>query len=84
MLYIHMLYSKVIDRIFSECLCFLIVAIDNSDNQTVNWFWDFIDYENFFDIDKHAECIQFIEQFEKSNDFLDSLSLIYVFSFTSR
>ena len=31
-LYIHMLHSKIIDKIFNEYLCFLIVTINNNNN----------------------------------------------------
>ena len=79
-----MLHSKISDKIFNECLCFFIVAVNNSDNQTVNKFRNFINYKSFFDIDKHVECVQFIEQFEKSNNFLNSLNLIHIFNFTNR
>ena len=79
-----MFHSKIIDKIFNECLCFLIVTINNCNNKTINWFYDFINYKSFFDIDKHVECIQFVEQFEKSNNFFDNLNLIHVFNFTNR
>ena len=44
MLNIYMLYAKIINKIFRECLSFLIVAINNSNNEKVNKFENFKNY----------------------------------------
>ena len=59
MLNIYMLYIKVINKIFRECLSFLIVAINN--NVASNEFKDFINYKNIVDINKYIKCVQFIK-----------------------
>ena len=52
-----MFYTKVINKIFRECLNFLIVAINNNNNETINEFKNFINYENVVDINKHVKYI---------------------------
>ena len=44
MLNIYMFHSKIINKIFCECLNFLIVVIDNNDNKTINKFENFKNY----------------------------------------
>ena len=44
MLNVYMLYSKIINKIFRECLNFLIVAINNNHNKTINKFENFKSY----------------------------------------
>ena len=61
MLNIHMLYTKIINKIFRECLNFLIIAINNDNDEIINKFESFINYENVVDIDEHVKCVQFIK-----------------------
>ena len=51
----------MINKIFRECLNFLIVAINNNNNEIVNEFENFINYENVVDINKYIKCVQFIK-----------------------
>ena len=52
-----MFYTKVINKIFREYLSFLIVAINNNNNETINKFEDFINYKNIVNINKYIKCI---------------------------
>ena len=61
MLNIYIFHSKVIDKIFRKCLNFLIVAINNNNDETINEFESFINYENVVDINEYVKRIQFIE-----------------------
>ena len=54
---IHIFHSKVINKIFREYLNFLIVAINNDNNEIINEFENFINYENVIDINKHVKCV---------------------------
>ena len=57
MLNIYILHSKVINKIFREYLSFLIVAINNDSDKTINEFESFINYENVVNIDKYVKRI---------------------------
>ena len=61
MLNIYIFYAKVINKIFRKCLNFLIIAINNNNNKTINEFKNFINNKNIVDIDKHIKCIQLIK-----------------------
>ena len=47
----------MIDKIFCECLSFLIVAINNNNDEVINEFENFINYENVVDIDEYIKCV---------------------------
>ena len=44
MLIVYILYSKIINKIFRQCLSFLIVAINNNSDKTINKFKNFNNY----------------------------------------
>ena len=44
MLNVYMFYSKIINKIFCECLNLLIVAINNNNDEKINKFENFKDY----------------------------------------
>ena len=61
MLNIHIFYAKIIDKIFRECLCFLIIVINNCNYNTINELENIINYENVIDVNKHVKCVQFVK-----------------------
>ena len=44
MLNVYMFYSKMINKIFRECLSFLIVVINNNGDKTISKFKSFKNY----------------------------------------
>ena len=52
-----MFHTKVINKVFRECLNFLIVAINNNNDETINKFKSFINYKNVVNINKHVKYI---------------------------
>ena len=61
MLNIYIFHTKIINKIFREYLNFLIVAINNNNDEIINEFKNFINYKNIVDINKHIKCIQLIK-----------------------
>ena len=57
MLNVYVFYSKVINKIFRKCLNFLIVAINNNNNEIINEFKNFINYKNVVDVNKHVKYV---------------------------